>query len=51
MLFGMLVSKDALNNKSFKTIDGANFKCLLLLLFTFIDLAWYGRTVIVHNNA
>ena len=50
MLFGMPVSKYTLNNKSFKQFERTCFKCLLLVSFVFIDLAWH-RTVIVHNNA
>ena len=47
----MPVSKNALNNKSFKTHERASFMCYLLVSFTFIDLSWYIRTVIVHNIA
>ena len=51
MLFGMPVIKYTLNNKSFKQFERTSFKCLLLVSFSFIDLAWHRRTVIVHNNA
>ena len=51
MLFGMPVNKYTLNNKSFNKIKGTCFKCLLLVSFAFIDLAWHIRTLIVHNNA
>ena len=31
-----------------KTLERDCFKCLLLVSFAFIDLAWYIKTVIVH---
>ena len=51
MLFGMPVSKYTLNDKSFNLFERTRFKCLLLVSFAFIDLAWNRTTVIVHSNA
>ena len=42
---------NALNKKSFKTLERASFKSLLVVSFAFIVLTWHIRTVILHNNA
>ena len=47
MLFGMPVSKYALNNKNLKTLERTT---LLLVSFAFINLAWHVRTAITMHE-